>query len=205
MFFLSLGILVLALILSFGALRPRSERPFGNILKLNFNRKFNFIKLIFIISVIAVFSLLIYYSYQQYVAWAGAEPSKFLLPPYQSIDYFIKYVGGRFFAPYLISLIAAILFLFAANRLNKKYNERFFHPEEPYLGALAIFVIGHPGWLFYFAGLIIFYLLFSIFYFLFSKRNQRISLYWWWLPMAIFVIIINKWLIELELWRLLKI
>lgn len=177
---------------------------------------------IFHFSVFAVFSLLIYYSYQQYIAWQSIEPSKFLLPPYQSIDYFIKYVGARFFAPYLISLMAAILFLFAAKQLNKKYEERFFEPEELWLGALALFIIGWPGLLFYFIGLILIYLIIHIFitfyykfFFRVSPRESptqfcvgdevRVSLRLWWLPLAIFVIIINNWLTGMELWKLLKI
>ncbi|MEK7553147.1 MAG: hypothetical protein AAB504_00425 [Patescibacteria group bacterium] len=191
MTFLSLGILVFA----FGASLLKG-RPFG----------IKVLKVIFIIAIIAVFSLLIYYSYQQYVAWQSVEPSKFLLPPYQAIDYFVKYVGARFFAPYLISLIAAILFLFAAKRLNKKYEERFFEPEELWFGALAIFLVGHPGWLFYFTSLILIYFLIHIFSFLISHFSSfRISLYYLWLPLAIFVILINKWLVELEVWKLLKI
>ena len=197
MTFLSLGILVFA----FGASLLKG-RPFG----------IKVLKVIFIIAIIAVFSLLIYYSYQQYVAWQSVEPSKFLLPPYQAIDYFVKYVGARFFAPYLISLIAAILFLFAAKRLNKKYEERFFEPEELWLGALAIFLVGHPGWFFYFTGLILIYFLIHIFitfyyklFFRISPREVRISLRYMWIPLAIFVIIINKWLVELEMWKLLKI
>jgi len=160
---------------------------------------------IFYFSIFAVFSLLIYYSYQQYIAWASVEPSKFLLPPYQSIDYFIKYIGARFFTPYLISLISALVFFYVAQILNKKYEERFFDSEELWLGALAIFLIGWPGAFFYFIGLIIFYFLLSTFYFLLHGKNHRLSLYYLWLPLAIFVILINKWLIELGLWKLLKI
>jgi len=189
MAFISLGILVIA----FGA--QIILRPFG----------VKIIKTIFISAIVAIFSLLIYYSYQQYVAWSSVELSKFLLPPYQNIDYFIKYIGARFFTPYLISLAAAFLFLFSANRLNKKYEERFFEPEELWLGALALFLIGWPGALFYFIGLIAFYFLLSAFYFLLYGKDNRLSLYYWWLPLAIFVIIINKYLINLELWKLLKI
>ena len=193
MTFLFLGILVIAL----GA--QIFLRLFG------YMRIANIFKYIFYFSIAAIFSLLVYYSYQQYVVWQSVEPSKFLLPPYQAIDYFVKYVGARFFAPYLISLIAAILFLFEAKRLNKKYEERFFEPEELWLGALALFLVGWPGAFFYFIGLIVFYFLLSTFYFLLRGKEHRLSLYYLWLLLAIIVIIMNKWLIELNLWRLLKI
>lgn len=182
------------LVIAFGASRF-AGRPFG----------VKFIKTIFIFAIAVVFSLLIYYSYQQYIAWSGVEPSKFLLPPYQSIDYFIKYVGARLFAPYIISLSAAILFLFATKKLNKKYEERFFEPEELWLGALSLFLIGWPAAFFYFIGLILIYLIIHTSYFIIHNSSIRISLYYWWLPLAIFVILINKWLINLGLWKLLKI
>ncbi len=188
-------IALVILIIAFGASLLK-RRPFG----------IKAIKVIFIFAIAVVFSLLIYYSYQQYIAWQSVEPSKFLLPPYQTIDYFIKYVGARFFAPYLISLIAALVFLYVAKKLNKKYEERFFEQEELWFGALAIFLTGWPGAFFYFIGLILIYFLIHIFLFFISHfSSPRLSLYYCWLPLAIFVIIINKWLIGLDLWKLLKI
>ncbi len=190
------------LVIDFGASRLTAGRPFS----------VKFIKTIFIFAIVAVFSLLIYYSYRQYVAWVSVEPSKFLLPPYQSIDYFIKYVGARLFAPYSISLVAALVFLYVAKTLNKKYEERFFEPEELWLGALALFLTGWPGSLFYLISLIFLYLIIHIFitfynklFFRINPREVRVGLRFWWLPLAIFVIIINKWLINLGAWKLLKI
>lgn len=167
------------------------------------------IKIVFLFSIVIVFSLLFYQSYLQYRAWSSDELSKHLL--YQetnfglpfSVNYFVFYVGSRFFAPYLISLIAASVFLLSAQKLNKKYEERFFEPEEPWLGALAFFLLGHPAWLFYFVLLILFYFLLSIFYFLLRKKQERIPFYYLWMPTAIFVIIIKGWLETLPLWKLL--
>ncbi|MCL5004502.1 MAG: hypothetical protein M1170_00975 [Patescibacteria group bacterium] len=190
MTFISLGILVVA----FGASLLKG-RPFG----------IKALKAIFIVAAAAIFSLLIYYSYQQYAVWQSAEPTKFLLPPYQSANYFIKYIGARFFAPYFISLLAGIIFFFIARKMNKKYEERFFEQEELWLGALALFIVGWPGLLFYFIGLILIYLIIHTLYFILNTSSVRISLYYWWLPLAIFVILINKWLMGLGVWRLLKI
>jgi hypothetical protein len=190
----SLGILVLV----FGASCFWAGRPIG----------VKAIKALFMTAVVAVFSLLSYYSYQQYVVWAAAEPLKFLLPPYQSIDYFIKYIGYRLFAPYLVSLILSAVFFRVARALNKKYEERFFEIEEPWLGAIALFLTGWPGALFYFTGLILIYLIVHSSLAISRKssfKETRVSLYYWWLPLAIFVIMLNKWLVGLDLWKLLKI
>ncbi len=202
-------IILAILILTFGAqifLRSLSLK-FKNF---EFLQKYElkFLKYIFYFSIFAVFPSLIYYSYQQYIVWQSAEPSKFLLPPYQNINYFLYYIGMRFFASYIVSLSVAFLFLFAAKYFNKKYDERFFYPEEIYLSALALFLSGHPGWLFYFIGLILLYLFLHLLLAVsrrLSVNETRISLYYWWIPMAIFVIILNNLLIRLEWWKLLKI
>jgi len=167
-------------------------------------------KHLFFGAVILTFSYLVFQSFQQYWAWAGNELSKNLLPPYQT-NYFIFYVFTRFFAPYLISLAAALVFLFSAKILNKKYEERFFYPEEIYLGASAIFLSGHPGWLFYVVFLLVVYVLVQLFFVAkYSILNTqysspRLSLYWLWIPVAIIVIILMNWLKTLPWWNLLKI
>ena len=176
MFYFSLGILILTV----GA----SPRGWG---------RSSVFKYIFIGGIILIFSLLFFQSGQQYRAWSQNEVSKFLLPPYQSIAYFLGYSFTHFFKNYLISLVIALLFLSAAVFLNKKFQERFFEKEEPYLGALAIFLVGHPLWIYYviaicgigFLGTLIFQL----------KWRERFPFYRFWLPLAILVLIIGKILI----------
>ena len=168
-------------------------------------------KYFFLVAISLIFSFFVFQSFQQYWVWAGNELSKNLLPPYQSANYFIFYVFTRFFAPYLISLAAALVFLFLTKILNKKYGERFFEPEEFYLGASAIFLSGHPGWLFYVVFLLAIYVLIQLFStvkssILNSKFSPvRVSLYWLWIPTAIFVILIQRWLELLPIWQILKL
>lgn len=177
-------------------------------------------KYLFVAAVFLIFALLIFQSFQQYWAWERDELAKNLLPPYQDINYFIFYIFTRFFASYLISLAVALVFLFSAKILNKKCEERFFYPEEIYLGASAIFLTGHPGWLFYVILLLTVYVLIQLFfvakYFRLRRiprsgtmlntqySSPRISLYWLWIPTAIFVILIQRWLEILSLWQVLK-
>jgi len=163
-------------------------------------------KYIFLISLFLIFGLLFYQSFKQYQLWSQNEISQYLLPPHRSINYFIFYVFRRIFVPYLISLTVAILFFFTAKFFNKKYEERFFYDEEYYLGALAMFLMSHPGWLFYLIFLISAYLLIHFYSLLITHYSlQRVSLYYLWLTVAIFVIIIQRWLEVLPLWSLLKI
>jgi len=196
------------LIVFLGASRPWSGRSFA--VNQRITNPTRIYKYLFAAAIFLIFSFLVFQSFQQYWAWAGNELSKNLLPPYQSANYFIFYVFTRFFAPYLISFAAAIAFLFSAKILNKKYEERFFEPEEFYLGASAIFLSGHPGWLFYVILLLVIYVLIQLFStakssILNSKFSPiRISLYRLWIPVAIIVIILMNWLKTLPWWNILK-
>lgn len=167
--------------------------------------RFAFIfKLIFIFAIILVFSVLVSNSWQLHNLWRENEVSKFLLPPYTSIDYFLFYVGTRFFAPYGISLVIALLFLWLAKFINQRYHGRFFYDEECYFGALGIFLSSHPGWLFYAIFLLFIYLLTHFFLLFVSHSLERLSLYYLWLPAAISVIIIDRWLQVSPIWQIFK-
>ncbi len=169
-------------------------------------KKKKLFRLIFRLTVCATFAYLTFISFKQYQLWQSNDLSKFLLPPYQNPFYFIRYSLMRIFGGNLISLAIAGLFVFVLSRINKKNNERFFDPEEPYLGGLAFFLCGNPGWLFYFSALIVIYFLIHCGALLFKKGgNARISLYYLWIPVAISVIITVNWLKEIPLWNVLKI
>jgi len=169
-------------------------------------RRVRIYKYLFWVAVFATFLIATFQSYQQYRIWNDSELTRGLLPPYQGAGYFLFYAGTRFFASYAIALIAALVFALAAKILNKKFNERFFEPEEIWLGAAATFLSGHPGWLFYVILLLTFYLLIQIGSIIIARdSSSRISLYWLWIPTAMFVIIIINWLQSVPLWNILKI
>lgn len=198
--YFSLGILILVLAISLFA-----RRLFHNHPSLATGNGGKIYKIAFISAIILIFMVLLFLTWRQYNLWLEHDVSKNLLPPYTGINYFIFYAFTRFFAPYLVSLAVAVLFLFSAKSANKKYGERFFYPEENYFGALAIFATGHPGWLFYAVFLIVIYLLIHLYSLFIINKPERLSLYYLWLPAAIFVIIIQNWLVKLPLWSLLKL
>ena len=113
-----------------------------------------------------------------------------------------------------------MFFLWAMLALNHKYENRFFYNEEPYFGAVAIFLTGWPGWLYYLIILLTLFLIFNFFGTLLIKNKKselkekdtsegnvanvsgaainengvnkeaRFSLYYFWLPVAVVIIII---------------
>lgn len=155
------------------------------------------LKLIVRLSVLAVAFGALYFSYAQYHVWELSPVGKYLLPPYESLSYFIGYVGSRYLLPSAIALLAAIVFGLAAWYLNKRYDERFFEREEPTLFALGIFLTGYPGFLFYIPLMLFFGALLAIGYTL--TRKGRAPLYYLWLPLAIFAILIKVFLVPREI------
>ena len=159
---------------------------------------------IFLSAIIAIFSLSFYLSWQQYQFWKSDHLGKLFLPPYQNFNYFIFYIRTRFFNPYLLSLFFSLLFFWSAKHFNKKYEGRFLEESETYILASAIFLVGHPNWLFYLILLLLVSLLLSLANFLYFEHGKRLSLYYLWLPTAIFTILISKWLEMLPWWQTLK-
>lgn len=197
MFYSLLGILILAEGASFWA-KGRSSA---------------FFRRLFSGAAILIFGLLSCKSYQQYQIWHKHDISRYLLPPFQSIVYFLKYSFTHFFETYLISLGAGLLFLWLANLLNNRCQKRFFEEGELYLGTLAIFVLGHPLWMFYFLAI----MSVGVIGTLFSKvscsmfhapcfmrqapcstlhaPSRRFPFYYFWLPTAVIIMIIGKILV----------
>jgi len=194
---IALAILVTIFLIQVSAIKTRASY----FLKSGF-----FGSLIFMAAIFLIFGFAAHQSWQTYILWEKSEVAKMLLPPYKNLDYFIFYSRNRFFVPYFLSLSVGLLFLIGAQLINKKYQERFFERIEPYLLATVLFVVGHPLWLFYLVILLAANFLFSIFYFLFSKKKDyRLSFYYFWLSAGIFTILISKWLSALPWWTLLKL
>jgi len=159
--------------------------------------KIKTLRIFFIISISVVIFWGFYESFLQYQIWSGDVLSKFLLPPHQSIGYFLKYSFIHFFWGNLISLGAGLLFLLGATKLNNRFQKRFFEEEEPYLGALAMFLLGQPFWMIYFIAVTAIGVLGSLFLIFKAKvvgseTFHRFPFYYLWLPVAIIVLIIKN-------------
>jgi len=148
------------------------------------------IKPIFVFSVFGSFCSAVYSAFLQYYAWKGNKFSVLFLPPYRDWSYFLSYVGFRIFSPILVSLFFALVFKFVCEFLNRRYEERFFEPEEGWLFAFGIFMAGYPGFLFYIPLMLVVGLFASLFYNFLGKG--RAPLFYAWLPVAIFAILLKS-------------
>lgn len=143
-----------------------------------------------------IFVYEIYQSIELFNLWLGHEFGKLFLPPYQDFTYFYFEALTRFFAPYIASFVFAILVLYVASWYNRKFDNKFFEKEEPYMAALSIFLTGHPGWILYlfvtFGAYLVFHTLIQLRP---SMRGERLPLYHFWVPSAVFVILISEYVL----------
>ncbi len=133
--------------------------------------------------------LAFYFSYQQYQLWLVNPLTQLLIPPHQGISYFISYTAVTFFLPIVVNLLLASAGLLIFSWLNRRAKGRIFESVEPYLIGLAILLSG-VYWMFFLAAVSGVALIGSVINLL-LKRGQ-FSLYYFWLPAAVLVILISK-------------
>ncbi len=165
------------------------------------------IKYIFNFSIALLVAYLSYISFSQYNLWtSGSNLGRYLLPPYNTFSYFIFYILSRIWAKYLISFLFGILFFFLLQRYNKRKESSIFYEEEYYLSAISLFLVGWPGIVFYLILLILIFSMSSIIATIIKGKSFRLSTYYFWIPISIFVIILSSiFLNNTSIWLLLKI
>ena len=147
----------------------------------------------FMVSVFLTFFIAGHWTYQQYNLWQTTELSQLFLPPHQPISYFFQYAFTHFWIGLLIAFIVSLIGFFGMKLLNRRFQERFFWPAEPWLFATALLLVGHPVWIYYSIALFAVALLLTTYHLLFTKNHVfKLSFYWLWLPVAIGCIIVMR-------------
>lgn len=150
---------------------------------------------IFWISIGTIAASLTYTTGLIYFSWlTTAGAARFFLPPYQDISYFIFFVGVRVWLPYLLSLAFSGIAFLGTKYLNRRFEERFFYPEERYLISLGVFFSVHPLWIAFLMLSGIFYLLYTLLKTFRAQSLVRNSFYYCWLPASLTTLLIVPYL-----------
>ncbi len=153
-------------------------------------------------TVLVLAGTLLFQTFLQYNAWKVGGLGEFLLPPHNSIGYFLIYVFFRIWAPYFISFLFGLLLVVAMKWGNRKKEGVLFFDDEYTVGFVAMVSVGYPA-------LILFVLIFLFVYtsILFFQRKQgRFSSYFLWLPVALCAILLSEYICEgTDVWALLSI
>ena len=141
-----------------------------------------------------IFGVLFYIAREQFLYWhAGVEFGRAFVPPYSptGIGYFLSFIFFHLFGEFIFSFLGACLFLVCASAVNKRYGERFFYEDELYLGAAGILLVGYPGLVYYLFLFFSVYLALHLMAHAYVRESIRISPYYLWLPLALFLIAVQ--------------
>lgn len=155
---------------------------------------------LYMISVAVVIGLHLSLIFTQYMEWKNAgPPTSFLIPPYRSIGYLFSYHFGRYFIYHLASFLASLGLLFFIKAANKKSGKRFFEDDEPYIASIPTLLLGYYAWnylwIFHLLAVFVLGLVMSFLFGKVRRGEERISFYFFWIPLAIVGIIIAEFLL----------
>lgn len=107
----------------------------------------------------------------QYFVWRESAFSRFFLPPFQSITYFLRYSLFHFFAANILALVLALVF-YSFLRLIKKYRANIISREELSLLFLAVLLVSWPKAVLFIPIFLLLTVIFSVVNLLVFKREQ---------------------------------
>lgn len=124
--------------------------------------------------IIGALSVFISYSgiltWLQYEAWEHNELARYLLPPYQSMKYFISYAWLHFWLGAIFSIGLALIF-FLIIFLVKKVRKDFFRKNDIELGFFLALIVGWPNFIFFLPLAFALTLLIAIYFKIFKKQD----------------------------------
>jgi len=123
--------------------------------------------------------------------WSLNSFTKILLPPYTSWKYALNYSLFRFAWGNCFTIVFALFVIWVMEKMNKKFDERFFYPEEKWLCALGIITNPWPRCFVFLILLLLTFLIIQTLNILREwKRNkkvkqERLSMLYLWLPISL--------------------
>ncbi len=154
--------------------------------KVEESKKKRNLSLVFVFTIIFFIFWSALLTFWQYQLWRSNPISRYLLPPYQKIDYFLNYAYFHFWRDFFYRLLGSVLLLFLINFLNFIFKRDIFYDEEKILiPILGLFVFFPYNLILVFTG---FFMLLLIIIFNFFKKknslNERFSFKNYWLFLA---------------------
>lgn len=131
-----------------------------------------------------------------YNLWKNDPFSKYLLPPYQPVDYFYGYAFSHFWRPNIASLASSLIWAGVLFVLYKYSKGRILDKADVVLGLFTVLAAGWPGFIIYLAvffGLLLARQIINIAVF---KKNDSIPITQELIISAIIVMIAGNYLVS---------
>lgn len=129
--------------------------------------------IVFITVFLTVIFKIIAASGAQYYLWRyGGGVGEYLLPPYQPIDYFLRYSWQHFILSPAIGLLASLGLVLYFWTLNKIFKKQFLDFEDTLILISGAMIAGWPNMVIY-IGIAFTLTILRIFYLFYVKREMR--------------------------------
>ncbi len=155
--------------------------------------------LIYLLAISLSIGISLFQAFLTYFLWEKSSFSHLLLPPFTPISYFLSYVFFHFFRPGLFNISLSLFFLALLKFFNKIFKGRLFFEEEIYFASFAILASPFPTnflliILAFFGGILI-----SLTKKIYKRKTEFTSLYYFWLPLTILMIVFKPFIIILPI------
>jgi len=141
----------------------------------------------------------LFLSLAQYLVWKNHQFSKYLLPPYQKINYYLSYAYFHFWRDFIFRLIGILIIILLMNFLNFIFHRDIFYDDEKILVPyLSLFFRFPYNTLFLLIGFFVLFLLITIKTLtinigtydvpISSKKRESFKQYWFYLALILFFI-----------------
>jgi hypothetical protein len=138
----------------------------------------------------------LFLSLAQYLIWKNHQFSKYLLPPYQKIDYYLSYAYFHFWRDFIYRLIGVLIIMLLMNFLNFVFRRDIFYDDEKILVPyLSLFFRFPYNALFLLIGFFALFLIILIFNFP-SITSYRYSFRQYWLYLALILFLLQPFILS---------
>jgi len=138
----------------------------------------------------------LFLSLAQYFVWKNNQFSKYLLPPYQKIDYYLSYAYFHFWRDFIYRLIGVLIIMLLMNFLNFVFRRDIFYDDEKILVPyLSLFFRFPYNAFFLLIGFFALFLIILIFNFPFITSN-RYSFKQYWLYLALILFLLQPFILS---------
>jgi hypothetical protein len=138
----------------------------------------------------------LFLSLAQYLVWKNHQFSKYLLPPYQKIDYYLSYAYFHFWRDFIYRLIGVLIIILLMNFLNFVFHRDIFYDDEKILVPYFSLFFRFPyNALFLLIGFFVLFLIILISHFP-SIASNRYSFRQYWLYLALILFLLQPFILS---------
>jgi len=102
-------------------------------LKISEDKKNKIYLTLFYLTILIFIIWSLFLSYKQYLIWKNHAFSKYLLPPYQKIDYYINYAYFHFWRDFIFRLTGVLIIILLMKFINFVFRRDIFYDDEKIL------------------------------------------------------------------------